>query len=155
VFLLFCPEHPHTARFLTAHEKRVAIERVRGNKSSLGSKEIKWNQVKEALFPWIDPQGWAYLCVKLCTLDPSPDPSPALHADEPSWIVMCMTIPNGGIANFLHLILQSYGYSAFQTILVGLPQAVLQIIFPLSGAYIARRFPNCRLYVMMAYVSTR
>jgi ACS family allantoate permease-like MFS transporter len=39
-----------------------------------------------------------------------------------------MTIPNGGIANFLHLILQSYGYSAFQTILIGLPQAVLQAI---------------------------
>lgn len=28
----------------------------------------------------------------------------------------------------------------------------MQIIFPLSGAYIARKVPGARCYVMMAYV---
>lgn len=49
--------------------------------------------------------------------------------------------------------LQSYGYNAFQTILWGLPQATMQIIFPLSGAYLARKLKNARCYVMAAYVS--
>ncbi|WVQ79769.1 hypothetical protein IAT38_001869 [Cryptococcus sp. DSM 104549] len=128
-FLWLCPENPQTCRFLSPHEKRIALERVRGNKSSLGSKTIKWYQVKEALCPWIDPQGWAYVL-----------------------IVMSLSLPNGGIGNFLHLILQSYGYTAFKTILMGLPQAAMQVFFPLTGAIIARKVPNARLYVLMAYM---
>ncbi|OCF41073.1 allantoate permease [Kwoniella heveanensis CBS 569] len=129
IFLWLCPENPQTCRFLNAHEKRIALERVRGNKASLGSKKVKWYQVKEALCPWIDPQGWAYVI-----------------------IVFTLALPNGGIGNFLHLILQSYGYTAFQTILIGLPQAAMQVVFPLSGAIIARKVPGARLYVLMAYM---
>ncbi|WWD19392.1 hypothetical protein CI109_103852 [Kwoniella shandongensis] len=129
IFVLLCPENPQTCRFLSPHEKRIALERVRSNKQSLASKHIKWYQVKEALCPWIDPQGWAYF-----------------------FIVFSLSIPNGGIGNFLHLILQSYGYTAFQTILIGLPQAAMQVVFPLSGAIIARKVPGARLYVLMAYM---
>ncbi|KAK8854473.1 hypothetical protein IAR55_003211 [Kwoniella newhampshirensis] len=129
IFIWLCPENPQTCRFLTAHEKRVALERVRSNKSSLAGKQIKWYQVKEALCPWIDPQGWAYVL-----------------------IVFSLSLPNGGIGNFLHLILQPYGYTAFQTILIGLPQAAMQVVFPLSGAIIARKVPGARLYVLMAYM---
>ncbi|OXG19188.1 allantoate permease [Cryptococcus neoformans Ze90-1] len=129
LFLFLCPENPQTCKVLNAHEKRVALERVRTNRSSLGSKIIKWYQVKEALCPWICPQGWSYF-----------------------FIVMSLSLPNGGIGNFLHLILQSYGYTSFQTILMGLPQAAMQVVFPLSGAIIARKVPNARLYVLMAYM---
>lgn len=65
---------------------------------------------------------------------------------------MGLALPNGGIGNFLHLILQSYGYTAFQTILIGLPQAAMQVVFPLSGAYVARCFPGWRIYVMMLWM---
>ncbi|KAL1406111.1 hypothetical protein Q8F55_007794 [Vanrija albida] len=129
VFLLLCPESPATWAWLTPHERHVAVERVRGNKASLHDRTWKWGQVAEALLPWRDPQGWAYFVITLC-----------------------ITIPNGGVAVFLHLILQSYGYSAFKTILYGLPQAVMQVIFPLSGAYIARVVPHSRCYVMMGYM---
>ncbi|WVQ72670.1 hypothetical protein IAR50_002229 [Cryptococcus sp. DSM 104548] len=129
VFILLCPENPQNCRILTPHEKRIALERVRGNKSSLGSKQFKWYQVKEALCPWICPQGWTYVLITLS-----------------------LSLPNGGIGNFLHLILQSYGYTSFQTILMGLPQAAMQVIFPLTGAIIARKVPNARLYVLMAYM---
>lgn len=81
LFLFLCPENPQTCKVLNAHEKRVALERVRTNRSSLGSKIIKWYQVKEALCPWICPQGWSYF-----------------------FIVMSLSLPNGGIGNFLHLI---------------------------------------------------
>ncbi|KAK4689629.1 MFS transporter, ACS family, allantoate permease, partial [Tremellales sp. Uapishka_1] len=139
VFFFTCPEWPHTASFLTPHERRVALERVRGNRNSLGSKVIKWGQVKEALCPWIDPQGWAYLYV-------APTRCRGFaHADQ-----LHRTLHDNSKRR--HLILQSYGYSAFQTILIGLPQAVLQVVFPLSGSYVARKFPNARLYVMMVWM---
>jgi MFS family permease len=81
VFLVFCPESPETCAQLTRREKAVALERVRTNKSSLACRTWKWGQFREAVLPWRDPQPWAYF-----------------------WIVMCITVPNGGISNFLHLI---------------------------------------------------
>lgn len=78
VFLVFCPESPETFRGLSLHEKRIALERVRGNKSSLHSRTWKWDQFWEAVLPWRDPQGWWYFI-----------------------IVLSLTIPNGGIANFV------------------------------------------------------
>lgn len=35
---------------------------------------------------------------------------------------------------------------------MGLPQAAMQVVFPLSGAIIARKVPNARLYVLTAYM---
>jgi len=87
LFLWLCPESPESYSRLTAHEKAIALERVRSNKASLHSKTWKWAQFREAVCPWIDPQGWAYFC-----------------------IVLCITIPNGGIANFLHLIVSTFAY---------------------------------------------
>lgn len=84
IFLVFCPESPESYRGFTPREREIVLERVRGNKSSLHSRTWKWYQFKEAVCPWIDPQGWAYFV-----------------------IVLCMTIPNGGIANFLHLIVST------------------------------------------------
>ncbi|KAJ9121466.1 hypothetical protein QFC22_002082 [Naganishia vaughanmartiniae] len=55
------------------------------------------------------------------------------------------------IGNFYHLILQSYGFSAFNTILLGLPAAAIQIFFPLSASWVARRYKNTRLWVMCSY----
>ncbi|KAJ9116221.1 hypothetical protein QFC24_006812 [Naganishia onofrii] len=54
------------------------------------------------------------------------------------------------IGNFYHLILQSYGFSAFNTILLGLPAAAIQIFFPLSASWVARRYKNARLWVMVS-----
>lgn len=78
VFLCLCPESPETYTRFSETEKKIALERVRGNKSSLHNKIWKWSQFREAVCPWIDPQGWAYFI-----------------------IVLCICIPNGGVANFV------------------------------------------------------
>ncbi|KAJ9118017.1 hypothetical protein QFC24_006289 [Naganishia onofrii] len=52
VLALFLPDSPLTARFLTAQEKEVAIERIRSNQQSVGNHEYKLYQVKEA---FMDP----------------------------------------------------------------------------------------------------
>lgn len=54
-----------------------------------------------------------------------------------------------GIGNFYHLILQSYGFDAYQTILLGLPAAAIQTFFPLSSSWVARRYKDSRIWVMV------
>lgn len=39
-----------SARFLTDHEKRQALERVKANQTGTGSREYKWDHVFEALW---------------------------------------------------------------------------------------------------------
>lgn len=81
VFLRVCPESPETWSKFSERERRAAVDRVRGNKASLHCRQWKWHQGLEALLPWRDPAPWWYVL-----------------------IVLTITIPNGGIANFLHLI---------------------------------------------------
>ncbi|KAJ7676304.1 major facilitator superfamily domain-containing protein [Mycena rosella] len=43
--------------FLTLEERALAIHRIRKNNTGILNRQIKWNQVKEALNPLQDPQG--------------------------------------------------------------------------------------------------
>lgn len=130
LFLVICPNSPEDARFLSHRERIVAIERIKANQSSLFEKTIKWHQIREALNPFEDPQGWL-----LATA------------------TFALTVPNGGLGTYLHLILQAYGYNAFQAILLGLPQGGIQVVLVLSTTYIARRYANMRIYVSIAGIS--
>ncbi|KAJ5537794.1 hypothetical protein N7494_007273 [Penicillium frequentans] len=49
-------------------------------------------------------------------------------------------IPSGGISSFGNLILESFGYTNFQSILFNLPLGVIQIIAILGGGWLATRF---------------
>lgn len=46
--ILFLPDSPASARFLTPREKVIAIKRVAGNRTGTKNTEFKWPQVKEA-----------------------------------------------------------------------------------------------------------
>lgn len=67
----------------------------------------------------------------------SSSPPPDLH-------FKCLTcahrIPSGGISSFGNLILESFGYTNFQSILFNLPLGVIQIIAILGGGWLATRF---------------
>lgn len=77
--------------------------------------------MREALNPFVDPQGWLLF-----------------------FAVLSLTIPNGGLGNFFHLILKEYGYNAFETILLGLPTGVVQVLVVVCAGYIARKYDNKR-----------
>jgi len=124
VFLAVCPNSPTTARFLSARERITALERVRCNQSSLESRVIKFAHIKECLNPFVDPQSWLLF---LATFS--------------------LTVTNGGLGNFLHLILNAWGYGSFESILLGLPSGILQTIFVLTSGYIARTYKGTRIYV--------
>lgn len=77
VVIVFLPSSPMSARFLNDDEKRIALERIRGNSSGTVQKKIKWSQIKEAIF---DARIWLALlfialsesafstCATLCSL---------------------------------------------------------------------------------------
>ena len=55
---------------------------------------------------------------------------------EPDWYV---SIPSGGISNFGPLIVQSFGFESFKTILFNIPFDTVQIIATMGGAFLATR----------------
>jgi ACS family allantoate permease-like MFS transporter len=55
--LLFLPDSPKDARFLSEQDRILVIERIRANQTGIGTKVHKWYQVREAL---LDPLTWCY-----------------------------------------------------------------------------------------------
>ena len=72
--IIFLPDSPVTAKGLTLREKKIAVERLRGNQTGVENKHLKGYQVKEA---FLDPK--LYLFYLLGVVG---------------------NIPNGGISNF-------------------------------------------------------
>jgi ACS family allantoate permease-like MFS transporter len=62
IFLYFMPDNQLNARFLTAEEKIMALERIRMNQQGVGNKHFKMYQLIEAL---MDPMSWAFFFIAL------------------------------------------------------------------------------------------
>ncbi|VUC31124.1 unnamed protein product [Clonostachys rosea] len=111
VMFVFMPDSPITAKFLNQEEKHVAVERLRMNQQGIGSGEWKWDHVKDAA---LDPK--TYLWFSLMFL---------------------ISIPSGGISTFGPLIIESFGFDSFTTILFNIPFGAVQMIATLGGAFLA------------------
>jgi ACS family allantoate permease-like MFS transporter len=59
-------------------------------------------------------------------------------------------VPNS-IVNQLQIIIKSFGFTTFQTTLLGCVTGVIQILTISSGVTIASRIPNSRSYVAILY----
>ncbi|KAK3209162.1 hypothetical protein GRF29_69g946546 [Pseudopithomyces chartarum] len=108
---IFTPDSPMEAKFLRGNEKLIAVERLRMNQMGVASRVWKWDHVLEA---FIDPKTWL-------------------------WFLMltAVSIPSGGITTFGPLIIQSFGFGKFQTILFNMPFGAVQIIATIGGAWLA------------------
>lgn len=60
---------------------------------------------------------------------------------------ICCRIASGGISTFGNLIVSSFGYSSFQTILFNIPFGVIQIITILGSGWLATRFQRKGLVI--------
>lgn len=68
LFLYWMPDSQLNARFLTEHERLMAVERIRINQQGVGNKHFKWYQCKEAL---TDPMIWAFSLYSLIASIPN------------------------------------------------------------------------------------
>ncbi|KAB2107346.1 hypothetical protein AG0111_0g4053 [Alternaria gaisen] len=108
---LFMPDSPVEAKFLNDHEKLIAVERLRMNQMGVASRVWKWDHVLEA---FMDPKTWLWFSM-----------------------LTAVSIPSGGITTFGPLIIQSFGFGQFATILFNMPFGVVQIVATIGGAWLA------------------
>ncbi|KAF2756557.1 MFS general substrate transporter [Pseudovirgaria hyperparasitica] len=110
---IFMPDSPMEARFLTHDEKVIAVERLRMNQMGVASRVWKWEHVKECI---LDPKTWLWFSM-----------------------LTAVSIPSGGITTFGPLIVKSFGFDSFTTILFNMPFGAVQIISTLGGAWAATK----------------
>ena len=94
------------ARFLKGDDKLLAIERLRMNQMGVSSGVWRWDHVKEV---FLDVK--TYIWFSLLT---------------------AVSIPSGGISTFGPLIVESFGFSSFTTILFNMPFGAVQLVATLG-----------------------
>ncbi|CAK9783021.1 MFS general substrate transporter [Cutaneotrichosporon oleaginosum] len=113
VALVFLPNNPTSAWWMTDREKVIAVRRVAGNNTGVTSQRIKRAQIVEGL---ADPKTWVLF---VCTC--------------------CLNIPNGGLVGFNSLIVKSLGFSIKETTLLAIPTGVISWLAALAIAFAAQR----------------
>ncbi|KAJ5263537.1 hypothetical protein N7478_011142 [Penicillium angulare] len=110
---IFMPDSPMEAKCLSDREKYIAVERLRANQMGLASREWEWSHVWETL---LDIKTWCWFI-----------------------LIISISIASGGISSFGNLIVKSFGYNSFQTILFNIPFGVIQIIAILGSGWLATK----------------
>lgn len=118
IFLIFVPDTPHNAWWLTREEKVCAVWRTSKNMVGLKTKKFKKDQALEAV---LDFKVW-------CT-----------------WIMAAaIGIIIGGVINFMSALVESFGYSDIKSTILQLPiGAIAFVVVPLAGLF-ATFVPNTR-----------
>lgn len=122
VFLLLMPDSPSSARFLTHHQRVVAVRRVAENMIGVKTRQIKLYQALENLYD-----------VKLLCC---------------AGIGIACGVINGGVSNFASSLIKGYGFSGLYATLLQLPTGAIEAaIVPICGL-VATYVPNSRCIVL-------
>ncbi|KAJ2985139.1 hypothetical protein NUW54_g10250 [Trametes sanguinea] len=126
--LLWMPDSPANARFLTTEERIAAIERIRDGQCGTENKRLKKDQVLEAL---LDIRTWLIVLATLLT-----------------------NIPNGGLANFTNIIVKGFGYTTKQTLILSTPGGAIGIISALVCGWYSDRAGERMLPIVWSLIPT-
>ncbi|KAK6216123.1 hypothetical protein LQW54_003899 [Pestalotiopsis sp. IQ-011] len=123
VVWFFVPDSPRTARFLTPAERETAA--LRPMKFQRTTQTKKWDKVQfiEAI---TDVNSWWFFLFSFVTC-----------------------IPNGGTTSFSTLVIKSFGYDSFKTILMGLPASAFQLTTVILAAIFTTMFRKSRLIALV------
>ncbi|KAL2840759.1 major facilitator superfamily domain-containing protein [Aspergillus pseudodeflectus] len=119
----FLPDSPSNARFLTPTEREFASLRPKKFQHTTQTKHWDRGQFIEA---WKDVKTWWFLLFSF---------------------VIC--VPNGGTTSFNTLIINSFGYDEFQTILMGMPASAFQLTTVILTALFTSYTRKSRLIAMV------
>ncbi|KAH7361596.1 major facilitator superfamily domain-containing protein [Plectosphaerella cucumerina] len=118
-FIFLMPRNTTTAWFLNEREREIATARLALDRATRDRAHFDWAQVKEAFT----------------------DPRTALFAAMAFFI----TLPTP-IVKFSSLVINGFGYSKFQTMLVGLPSGAIAFCLVWVGGLGPRFFPGTRCF---------
>lgn len=137
--ILLLPDSPVTCKYLNEREKAIVIDRVRKNQTGVKNTTFKKEQFFQTLK---DPKVWTMVAIQLF-----------------------ISIPNGGLTNFSHLIVVGFGWSPRDSTLLTMPTGIFQTIsvYMASGTLwlLERWFPKRHFrggvlcfYLIPAFVGT-
>lgn len=125
IVLWLLPDSPMKAKCWSEDDKRLMVERVRGNQTGLQNKKFKLNQALEAVK---DYQCWAYALIQFTT-----------------------ALPSGGLGAYSGILINSFGFSVLHTQLLSMVQGAYQIVVLLGAAWLSNRFPNSNIVIMASF----
>lgn len=113
--IVFMPDSPVSAKFLSEDEKISVLENIRNNHTGTETKEWKWNQVRELL----------------------------LH-DSLTWLMLGLTlllmIPTGAVLTFSVTMIANIGFTPQHAALMQMPLGVSTILAIAIGTYLCAHF---------------
>ncbi|KAJ5272921.1 hypothetical protein N7478_008046 [Penicillium angulare] len=108
---LVLPNNPLEAKFLTAREKYIIIQRKAADNTGIESKTFKMEQVWEAA---LDIKTWLI------------------------WIaIAALQVPNGGLTTFNTIIISGLGFDSLQTSLLAMPPGAMSTLSGIALSYLA------------------
>lgn len=124
------PADPISARGLTARERYIAVARIRSNNAGVRNTHIKPEQVKETL---TDLKFW--LCF---------------------FATVFILISNGPTSSFVPIIINGFGYSTFESLLLNIPAGAVAFLQIIGISWLALKRPMWRCWISIAcqFVST-
>jgi MFS family permease len=123
IFYFVLPDSPLTARFLSAEEKALHAEHLRGNEQGIGSNVFKWDQFSEALR---DVNTWLY-----------------------AFWVFAANIPNSIATSFGNILVTGMGFSSTDSLLLVTPLGAYEVVVLIGVTWLASR-TNQRLWLCIA-----
>lgn len=132
VLFAYMPDSPIEAKFLTDDDKLIAIERLRMNQTGVMSRQWRHDHLRESLW---DPKTWLWFALIFC-ISYEPMASVLFHSVSD----ILNRVPSGGVSTFGPLIVQSFGFDSFSTILFNAPFGIVQLVSTVGGAFVAMKY---------------
>ncbi|KAH6885181.1 major facilitator superfamily domain-containing protein [Thelonectria olida] len=114
VLFAYMPDSPAEAKFLSKHDKLIAIERLRMNQTGVMSREWRWDHLWETIG---DPKTWLWFA-----------------------LIFSISVPSGGVASFGPLLVKSFGFDSFHAILFNAPFGIVQLVSTIGGSFVATKY---------------
>ncbi|KAJ5990749.1 hypothetical protein N7499_011295 [Penicillium canescens] len=116
------PDSPMTAKFLSEEDRVKAVERVQDNLTGIKSHQVKRYQVIEAL---LDPKTWFLALFQFA-----------------------QNVPNGGVGSFASIVVEGFGFTTLDTLLVQMIATGFQMVFVVISTLGSTYLTNTRTYWM-------
>ncbi|ODM16178.1 hypothetical protein SI65_08177 [Aspergillus cristatus] len=116
ISIIWLPDLPSTAGFLTERERAIAVERVAINRQGVKNHHFKWDQVWQAAR---DPKTWLLFIM-----------------------AMGAQVPNSALTSFTSIIVKSFGFDTLGTQYLQIPGGAVQFLSLLGGGIIATRYAD-------------
>jgi hypothetical protein len=123
VIYFFMPPDPIRVKGFTDRQRYIAVARLRSNNAGVRNTHFKWRQALEV---FIDPRAWIVFSM--------------------AFLIM---IANGPVSTFIPIIINSFGFSTLNSLLLIMPAGAIVGTIEWVAPYLCYRFVGVRTWVIV------